>query len=80
MAAKIKLSKTSQKLVDSFEESAKQYGWQQDCGTGSSVDKAEASFKEDKEALEKRILKLESDARRLKGQQNNFGRKQNGLW
>lgn len=61
-----KISKTSQNLIDEFGESAKYHGWQEDMGTGRSVDQAAKDFARDKAALTTRVLWLEERVRLLK--------------
>lgn len=53
------LSRTSQILLDAFDEAAQSHGWQLDWGIGKAVDKAAAEHKRTKAELTARIRYLE---------------------
>ena len=61
-----RLSRTSQKVLDEFDEWARQWGWEQDQGNGLSVDRTEKAYLEADEALKKRVLDLENKVRHWK--------------
>lgn len=62
----MKLSKTSQNVLDDFAVAAKHWGWQEDQGYGKAVTEAHEQFVELREAVEKRMAKLEKDAADLR--------------
>ncbi len=62
----MKLTKPSRTALDEFDEAAQEWGWQQDYGTGSSVDTSERDYLESKKALEARILRLEEQNRKMR--------------
>ena len=61
-----KISKASHNLLEDFAQSAKDWGWMEDQGYGKDVRYAEDQFSDTKEALEKRIAKLESQVTDLR--------------
>lgn len=64
-----KLSPTSKKLVDIFDEAAQLHGWEADQGSPNSAYEARARWAEAKTALTKRILKLEVELKRYRDQE-----------
>lgn len=55
-----RLSEKGKQLFDDFESAAMGWGWTQDQGYGSRVDRSEEGFKEAKEDLLKYIESLEN--------------------
>jgi glutathionylspermidine synthase len=53
------LGKKSQELFDHFDSCAMRWGWTQDQGYGSMVDRDQKNYDEAKEALIKHIARLE---------------------
>ena len=60
------ISKASRNLLEDFAQSAKDWGWTEDQGYGEDVGYCEDQFHDTKEALEKRIAKLESQVTDLR--------------
>lgn len=60
-----KLSKASSKVLEAFDEAAKNWGYTSDQGTGKEVDNSEASYNECKAALTNRLLRLEAQNKML---------------
>lgn len=62
----LQMTRLAKQLVDEFGEAAKYHGWQQDQGTGRSVDAAEEGYKETKAVLMGYITKLQKQNKRLR--------------
>lgn len=59
------LSKCSRQKVEAFDQFARHWGWQQDCGVGSEVATAEKNYNETKQDLLDRLHHLEHENRKL---------------
>lgn len=66
MPEKTSLNPKTKKLLNAFDEAAKQWGWEADQGFGSSVNEAKAEYEDAKQALSDHVLKLENEVRKLK--------------
>jgi hypothetical protein len=53
-------------LLDQFDDDARDWGWTQDQGTGSQVDKSNREYDASKKALEKHLNGLHEKIRSLK--------------
>lgn len=60
------LSKKGSTIIDEFDDSARDWGWTQDQGTGQYVNTSEQRYNESKAALIKYILSLETKVKSLK--------------
>lgn len=62
----MKLSKTSKDKLEELCSSAMAWGWQQDQGTGSQVDRSEKQFKDAVKGMTRRLLSLEEQIKKEK--------------
>lgn len=62
----MKTSKKSAALVEDFDNAARTWGWEQDQGWGARVGVAQDAYTKAKNALVRRIERLEGDNRKLK--------------
>jgi len=61
-----KISKRALQLIDYLDEAAQYQGWQKYQGTGTEVDKAEASWRESRQELIDYVAKLQLKLRNEK--------------
>jgi len=66
MSAKKTLNPKSQQLLRTLCDAAKSYGWQEDQGTGPSVDAARLAYEASFQDLTAHLLDLEATVRRLR--------------
>ncbi len=69
------MNKASQKVLDEFTLAAQYWGWQQECGTGSSVDAAMQQYFDAQKALVARIERLEQQSRELRLERKSLSHK-----
>lgn len=62
----MKLSKTTEKLLEDFDQAAKNWGWTQDQCWGEMVSDDKKAYDDSFEALKKRLLYLEKLANKSK--------------
>jgi hypothetical protein len=55
-----KLCKASRDALQSFDDAAKSWGWHQDEGNGTAVDRSETAYNLTRQRLEQRLLYLEN--------------------
>ena len=60
----IKLTRSTQQLLDAFDESALDWGWNRDQGSAAAAAASEVAYVKAHDALVRRIDKLERELRR----------------
>lgn len=62
----MKLSKKSRKIIDAFDEAARDDGWTSDQGSPVAAEESEAEYIRTKEQLERHVLNLEKRIKKFK--------------
>lgn len=69
-----KISKNGTELLNTFDEAARDWGWTEDQGNGTRVDKSEIAYDEAKTALYSFVSKLELRNSKIKKQLEDASR------